>query len=543
MRIALKKLALLLATVVICLFALYSPLARAQPSSPSYSYNMSFNSDGVTAVEIRYDGGAPGSGSSWVAVPKNFTRIVTPLAGEITSLAYLQYRVGGDQGTNVFYDNMTFSYSSGNVPFSMRVSFNFTDGAMIVEPNGLFYSPLIGVPQSATVEANLMLPEGVTDVRDAEPTPVSVDDSGSRVSILFRVTSETRIAVTFKVLWPTETDRIGEASIEAEVPPRYAHLGKRVVALYKNAVPLMDDLFKKSVDQISVKLFVPLTFQQLGIGGYTPIDASTFKTGSIFLNVLYVRSSPGMIETIAIHELTHQYEAAVGISPELLWVQEGLANYVAVKMAKPLGYDATPTEGDLEAAARELNGQYGAIQQWRADTISSLFQYYAASYEIFKTLGEQYGDLSFYSRFFHGVAELKDGLRSTNVAVYQLGVAAGVDLSPEFTNWGFELVDLSGISAEIARLRVEANWYGPLLPFRQEALDHLKLAQSSMETAPEVAMGHVRIAAFYIETVPMIIAGVLLVLILLVAIAIIVGRRNGRKHAQNEPGATWQQSP
>ena len=543
MRIALKKRAVLLAMVSICLFALYSPLARAQPSSPSYSYDMSFDSDGVTTVEIRYNGGAPGSGSSWVAVPKNFTRTVTPLAGEITSLAYLQYRVGGEQGTNLFYDNMTFSYSSGNAPFSMRVSFNLTDGAMIVEPNGLFYSPLIGVPQSATVEAKLTLPEGVTDVRDAEPTPASVDDSRSRVNLLFRVTSETRIAVTFKVPWAMQTDRIGEANIEADVPSRYADLGNRVVALCRNAVPLMDDLFKKSVDRISVKFFVPLTFQQFGIGGYTPIDASTFRTGSIFLNVLYVRSSPGMIETIAIHELTHQYEAGAGISPELLWVQEGLANYVAVQMAKALGYDAASTEADLEATARELNGQYGAIQQWRTDTISSLFQYYAASYEIFRTLGEQYGDLSFYSRFFHGVAELKDGLRSTNVAVCQLGVAAGVDLSPEFTNWGFELVDLSGIRTEIARLRAEASWYGPLLPFRQQALDHLDLAQSSIDTAPEVATGHVRIAAFYIETVPMIIAGVLLVLILLVAIAVIAGRRNGRKHAQKEPSVTSQQSP
>jgi hypothetical protein len=64
-----------------------------------------------------------------------------------------------------------------------------------------------------------------------------------------------------------------------------------------------------------------------------------------------------------------------------------------------------------------------------------------------------------------------------------------------------------------------------------------------IDTAPEVAMAHVRIAAFYIETVPMIIAGVLLVLLLLVAIAIIVGRRNGRKHARNEAGITWQQPP
>jgi hypothetical protein len=238
------------------------------------------------------------------------------------------------------------------------------------------------------------------------------------------------------------------------------------------------------------------------------------------------------METIAIHELTHQYEAHIGISPELLWVQEGLANYVAVQMGKPLDYDTTPTATDLETTAGELSGNYGMIQYWQpGGTTGSLFQYYAASYEVFKTLGDEHGGVSLYSSFFRELPDLKDGLKSTNVAVYELALAARTNLASQFTAWGFELVDLSSMNARIIKLRAEAGLYGPLLPFRGQALSHLQLAQDSLYSSPEAAAGHVTIASFYIETVPIIIAGVVLVLIILVAVAVVVNKRRKRREA------------
>jgi len=540
MKMTLRKQAVLLMMIAVCLYPLSLPLVQAQPSSSAYTYNMSFDSSGSTSVEILFNSGVVGSGSSWLAIPKNFSKTVTALAGTITSLTYGQYSTGGDGGGNLFYDNMTFSYSTNDAPFSMRITFNFTDGAMIVEPYGLFYSPLMSAPRSAKTEAKLTLPEGITDVRDVEPAPARVDDFGSQMKLHFKLSSETRIAVTFRVPWPKQIDHVTEGNVNIEAPSRYLNLSNKIAALCRNAIPLMDDLFKRNGDKVSVKFFVPLSFQQLSIGGYTPIDASNFEPGSIFLNVFYVRALSGMIETIAIHELTHQYEARVGISPELLWVQEGLANYIAVQMGKRLGYDVASIDAELGAAAKELSGQYGAVQQWRPENVSSLFGYYAASYEIFVTLGQKYGGLSFYSRFFQGLPELKDGLRSTNIAVYQLGLAAGADLFPEFASWGFQLIDLSRIGAEITRLRSEADWYGALLPFRQEALDHLDLAQSSIYSNPEAATGHIRIAAFYVETLPMFIAGTVLVLILLVAIVVILNMRSRRKRAQYELGIELQ---
>jgi hypothetical protein len=529
MRLILKKRAGLLVAIAVCLFVTSSAPALAQAPSETYSYNMTFDHDGFTTVEVLYNSGLAGSGASWVAVPGNFTETaVTAVKGTVTSIARVPYRMA--DRAHPFYDNLTFSYISQNEPFSMRLRFNMTNGAMIVEPNGFFFSPQIGVPPSAAVEAELILPDGVENLSDVQPAPTQVQRLGSRLELSFNPDSESRIAVTFTVSWPKQTSHVREGVVEIEVPSRYLDLGATMVTLYNKALPLMSDLFNNTLDRVSMRFFAPLSLPDLSIGGYTPIDPSSFQAGDIYLNLFYFRALSGTMETIAIHELSHQYEARAGISPDLLWVHEGLANYVAVQMGKPLSYDVASTDADLEAAASELNGDYGIIQDWRPGmAVASLFHYYAASYHVFKALGDQYGGLSLYSKFFQGLHGLKDGLRSTNIAVYQLGVAAGANLFPQFTEWKFELVDLSSIGARIASLRAEAEWYGPLLPFRGEALSHLEQAQSLIESSPEAAMGHITIAAFYIETVPVIIAGVAILLILLAAVAVIVTRRSKNK--------------
>jgi len=524
----------LVGVIVIGLFLVtYIFPVLAQNPVQKYTYNMTFDHDGFTTIEVLYDSGVVGSGTSWIVVPKNSTETtMLALEGTITSEVRAAYRSGQGAPANPFYDNLTFSYVSGNEPFSMRFRFNMTGGAMIVEPNGFFYSPQIGVPSSASVQAVLTFPDGIESLDEIQPVPVRVEGDSSRPEVLFNLPSQSRVAVTFKVSWAGQTSHIREGKVEADVPSRYLDLGTRMVELYEKAIPLMNDLFNGTVDRITMGFFIPSSLPQLSIGGYTPIDPSSFQAGTIYVNLFYFRALPGTMETIAVHELTHQYEAHVGISPELLWVHEGLANYVAVQMGKPLGYDVASTDADLETAASELSGNYAMIQYWQpGGTAGSLFQYYAASYEVFKTLGDKYGRLSLYSRFFRGVRGLKDGLKSTNVAVYELGLAAGTDLSSQFTAWGFELLDMSGIAPRIVKLRAEAEFYGPFLPFRAQALNHLQLAQDSIYSSPEVAVGHITIAAFYIETVPMIIAGAVLVLVLLVTVAVVVRRRGERKRA------------
>jgi hypothetical protein len=528
MTLTVKNQTRLIGAIVVCIFLVtFMVPVLAEKPLEKYTYSMAFDHDGFTTIEVLYDSGFVGSGASWIAVPKNFTETtLLALKGTITSMVRGPYRSGGGTLPNPFYDNLTFSYDSRNEPFSMRLRFNMTAGAMIVEPNGFFYSPEIGAPSSASVQAILTFPDGVESLDEIQPAPARVESVSSRLRVLFNLPSQSRVAVTFRASWALQTSHIRKGKVEADVPSRYLELGTRMVELYKEATPLMDDLFNGTVDHVSMKFFTPSSLPQLGIGGYTPIDPSSFQTGAIYLNLFYFRALPGTMETIAVHELTHQYEAHIGISPELLWVHEGLANYVAVQLGKPLDYDITSTNADLQAAAGELGGNYGMIQYWQpAGTTGSLFQYYAASYEVFKTLGDKYGGLSLYSRFFRQLRGLKDGLASTSLAVYELGLAAGTDLSSQFTTWGFELVNLPSISARIIKLRAEAELYGPLLPFRGQALSHLQAAQDSIYSSPEVAVGHITIAAFYIETVPTIIAGVLLVLVLLVAVVVIVSKR------------------
>jgi hypothetical protein len=72
-----------------------------------------------------------------------------------------------------------------------------------------------------------------------------------------------------------------------------------------------------------------------------------------------------------------------------------------------------------------------------------------------------------------------------------------------------------------------------LLPFREEALSQLEQAQSSIYSSPEAAAGHITIATFYIETVPMIIAGLLIALVLIVAVAAVVGKRSKKRRIES----------
>jgi hypothetical protein len=533
MMLALKKRSTLFALIAVCMLLVTSVQVLAQSPTETFTYDMTFDHDGLTTVEILYDSGFIGSGTSWVAIPKNFTEtVVSPVKGKITSMIRVPYRVGGSGYVHSFYDNLTFSYASSDEPFSMRATFNMSNGAMIVEPNGFFFSPQIGTPASARVKARLVFPDGVESLSEIEPNPIRIDSAGSRIEAQFNLDPESRIAVTFKVSWAKQTSHLHEDRIDADVPSRYAGLGEKIVALYRNAVPLMNDLFNDTLDRIMVRFFAPLSLPDLSVGGYTPMDPTTFQAGAIYLNLFYFRASSGIVETIAIHELTHQYEAKVGISPDLLWIHEGLANYVAIQLGKPLDYDTASTDKDLGASAAELNGKYGMIQYWTPGVaVTSLFQYYAASYHVFKTLGNEYGGLTLCKDFFRGLHALKRGLRSTNVAVHELGLAAKANLFPQFNEWGFDLLDITSLSARIAELRARAAWYGPFLPFREETLNHLDLAEGVLYSTPEAASGHITIAAFYIETVPVIIAGIALMFIILGAIAVLLSRRSKTKQS------------
>lgn len=286
------------AAVAICTFlAIVIAPVLAQESTAKYTYDMTFDHDGFTTVDILYDSGTVSSGASWVAIPKNFTETtMLALKGTITSVRRVAYQPEDGGGVHPFYDNLTFSYTSNDGPFSMRLRFNMTEGAMIVEPNGFFYSPQIGVPSSASVQAVLTFPDGVESLDEIQPTPARSDTSSSRQEVFFNLPSESRVAVTFTVSWAQQTNHIREGKVQADVPSRYLDLGTRMVELYKRAIPLMDDLFNSTVDRISMKFFAPSTLPQLSIGGYTPIDPSSFQAGTIFLNLFYFRAQSGTME-------------------------------------------------------------------------------------------------------------------------------------------------------------------------------------------------------------------------------------------------------
>jgi len=179
MMLALKKRTALFALIAVSMLLVTSVPTFAQSPTETFAYNMTFDHDGLTTVVILYDSGFIGSGTSWVAIPKNFTEtMVSPVKGQMTSMMRAPYRMSGGAYVHSFYDNLTFSYTSGDEPFSMRATFNMSNGAMIVEPNGFFFSPQIGTPSSARVKVRLVFPDGVESLSEIEPNPIRIDSVG-----------------------------------------------------------------------------------------------------------------------------------------------------------------------------------------------------------------------------------------------------------------------------------------------------------------------------------------------------------------------------
>src|SRR3972149_3035787 len=140
--------ALSLILITACLFMTSSAVpVLAQGAAETYMYKMTFDQDGLTTVEILFNSGFAGSGTSWVAVPKNFTDTsVQPMKGTVVSMTGQGYLLGEGGQPHQFYDNLTFSYTSSNEPFSMRLLYSMSYDETIVVPIGFFFAPQIGVP-------------------------------------------------------------------------------------------------------------------------------------------------------------------------------------------------------------------------------------------------------------------------------------------------------------------------------------------------------------------------------------------------------------
>ena len=428
----LRRITILLTFLIFISAATHYEVASvwAQPAPGSYSYTFDVNADGNTEVTIVFS--AVSLDRSWVIIPTNTTDWSLHTQGILSTR--LTAWLPSDGEPSVFYQNLSFSYRP---PASLEVVYTMTHGGLIYEPEAFFLSPHIGFDDRFPTEATVLL-RSATTYSNVDPTPTSVDSTPQYARFRYdQILSDTRIAIQYQVSGSVRLQTLTNDSFEGITPTRYLNEMEHVIDVYTQAYPQMSSEFGTNLSRTTVRFFVP-EFDEIGLGGYTPFTARGL--GDIYLNIFYVRFVSGYFEAIAIHELTHHFVWSADISPDILWVHEGMANYFGIEYALSLNYSgALGMQQDLIFVGDRLGTYLGFVENWTPSTqVADTQNYYAASYRIIRTLAMKYGGLELYGRFFKEIAN-ETNVDNTKI-VEALSRAAGRDLKPEFYQWGFSLV-------------------------------------------------------------------------------------------------------
>jgi len=364
------------------------PAAVAPPSSsvgPELVYECLVKDDGSANVSAVFrDLREAGTGALWLMVPRNESYFLTTLSSE----NLLQQQVGPaftpSGGEYTFYSNLTISYSS---PFELSIGWNMTYAALIAEPYAIFFSPAIGYPPGINAKLIVELPSSTTAAFEFSHSPVM--RSGN--TLVFEPIPHDRVAIAFQVSGSLDAALLESAHFKFRVPKRYEHIGRRIADFYENVTRVLDGVFNTTLAEVRVEFFVPSTLADLPIGGFVPIT-SAYRLGTIYLNIFYVRTERGYMEAIAAHELIHHYLATSGVSPDVLWFHEGMANYVGIKVSELSGMGGASLAEDLiEEASLIENASLPFVFLWKVDRYVegySPYQHYAAAYRIVATIGE-----------------------------------------------------------------------------------------------------------------------------------------------------------
>lgn len=450
-----------------------------------YFYDVDRDGNTSITITVLYTGLT--RGSSWVVVPAYTDWMYEVSEG---SLSYTEVKtIVRDGSEDPFWKNFTFTFTSELRFLNLTISYVVPLYTFILEPNGLFYSSQIEYKSDLEGIAEVLLPEdsfvsseGVKLITGSEvSTPsdlVIMPSPGKRVMVRCSTEPNCRIMIPFTLrnaLLVEENYTLGVFTFYTA--PRYASYAKSFLKLYNRSLPIYEDIFGVRVKSINVTFFLPSPEQLLGgLGGYVPFSGK--KPGDIHLNIFYLRTMSGFLEIIALHELTHQMLWYAGIGPSRLWVHEGMAEYFSLEIGDILSYKKAVEahRRDLEMVLSTIGENYGFVQRWSiGSTPSNVIAYYAAAYKIFKTVGDRYGGLEYYKKFFKIVKDIRNK-NDNNVIdddtsiITALGMAAGniSEVLQMFKKWNFSGVrSIEEVIAILERARKVVEELSLLLqPFK-----------------------------------------------------------------------------
>lgn len=483
---------LLLFSSVFLIFDVPQGVTVAQLANGDIDYRFIVDNEGFTSVNINYRNDGQ-SGSTWILVPKMTDWTNETIHGTVTdwSLSDTENLTGTQL---YFYEALFLSFTSDpSVGFEIAIHYSFSTAAMIIEPNGIFYSPQIGFEEGNRLQAEIIFPLDFTVNQDEiiaggenvyQPTftnsnYVSFDNFPSSENLV-------RIEIGFMASKQTpELTTIRSGIFTFESVKRYETYARSILNLYSSSYLDLVDLFNvtlgsagNATDGIKVRFFLPDFASLLSVGGYVPFSEE--QIGDIHINIVFTRFIPGYIEVIALHELVHHFLWQVGISPEsLLWFHEGMAQYISVETAEGLGYEgATFMKDELETGVSDLLNSFGNqpnlgfLKDWTpSNQPESLGILYVGAYYVVSRLAEPRKGLQYYFSFFRNIKGAK--IEDTVLLSYYLSLAANESIASNLNTWGFDVPDLYDNSALIDEVTRAVNGVNPVFQPYKFLAEHL----------------------------------------------------------------------
>lgn len=450
--------------LLLLILMLPSPLPSLQQRARGhYTYIYTVKESGWIDIVTQFN--STSGGRTWVLVPKFRKFNFTVLSGSVKDKELIR------NTSYYFYSNLTFSYTPKT---SIEISWSYRFGALIVEPNGAFFSTQIAFSPLDDATVLVKLPEGFNP-QGIEPGGYRISKEGNYSVVRYDIegarNNTMRVLISFKVEKGQrfKEREVGELTIS--YPPRYEDVVENITKYYKATLPIIEEYTSVNEEvPVKVKLFVPGTMEDITTLGYTGprLTSDVITQGEVNLNMMLVRMPDYELPNTFVHELLHQYMQVAGLSVDLRWAHEGLAQYLSsVIVKKALGFEVPYDKEAEEAVLAQTGGDLSFLLEWKGGGLpGNPGLYYAASEMLIRKLAEKYGGADIYKRFFYLIRKDRAVVKDLSVFFKYLREAAGQDITETLKSFGIDVESMDTTTLAMLRAAREyakaTRWFNPL---------------------------------------------------------------------------------
>ena len=462
------------------LILLLAILLSPTPTAPAedfegFFYEFTVLETGYIEIDMKFN--TTSATETWLMLPiyKNYTET---FEGEVEELNSSRF--------GPFYENVSFRLGARS---SMEFNWSYRFGALIVEPTGVFFSTMIGFDTSKDAVVVVRIPESFSINRtflnqEELPPDELIEEDGFNV-LVYRLPkvevpglpppSTYRVMVTFQTAEEPDIVEVSSGSFRVLVPRRYEDLAENVTHMYSEYRSYLEDLMGLSEVPVDVRFFVPSDPEEIFTLGMTPAGPpfvprdEEIEPRNISLNLMLVRMVEEELPNTLLHELLHQYMLASGLSVDLRWAHEGLAQYLSIEIMREKTGNGSLFEEEYEKAdvvAQAHMWRMGYLLAWVGGGIpeNSADLYYGSLY-VFKKFADEFGGIEVYKKFFREISSWGEPVDDLGDLVEGLSRAAGRDVSEFFRSLGFPVPRLGRrVGDLISRARAISEATAPVNP-------------------------------------------------------------------------------